>query len=133
MAYDPGEPRDANGRWVGGGARGHNAGGGNRSIVDHVLTQHQQDVALSVGKGIAKGIAEGIAVSAAVGVVTGGFGAIATPALITGAAARGAVLGARHGLSTAHVVLGTLVGGHSGLEEHRARIKAEVVNEHKKG
>lgn len=39
MAYDPKEPRDKSGKWAG-GASGHNAGGGNRSIFQVIKNQH---------------------------------------------------------------------------------------------
>ncbi len=39
MSYNPNEPRDRSGKWTG-GASGHNAGGGNRDVADHIKNQH---------------------------------------------------------------------------------------------
>lgn len=39
MAYDPNEPRDKNGKWTE-SASGHNAGGGNRAVANHIKKQH---------------------------------------------------------------------------------------------
>lgn len=38
MGFDPNEPRDKSGKWTG-GASGHNAGGGNRAVADHIKKQ----------------------------------------------------------------------------------------------
>lgn len=40
MGYDPNEPRDKDGKWSGGSV-GHNAGGGNRKVADHIKNQHK--------------------------------------------------------------------------------------------
>lgn len=123
MPYNPNQPRDMNGEWkdTGGGSLSSK---GNRSLVDRISTQHQRDVAGAVLKGAAIGVAQGVVASAVVGAVTGGFGA---PAII---AAR-ATAGARAGLHPAIAALSAGVGGYSGLEAHRERMKNAVSRQHK--
>lgn len=119
MAYDPTEPRDRSGKWSGGAARGHNAGGGNRAV------------ALAIARGAATGIAEGIVAGAVIGAVTGGIGEIATPGLIVRGAIKGAIAGAK-----LHPVQATIVAGfgaHAGLTAHRVRMKSAIADQHKKG
>jgi hypothetical protein len=131
MPFDPNEPRDKDGKWVGGGARGHNAGRGNRSLVDRISTQHQRDTVLAVVKGAAHGIAEGVVLSAALGAVTGGYGSLAAPGLIARAAIKGAIAGSK--LHPVHAALAAGIGGTAGLQAHKARMKAAVSAQHKKG
>lgn len=131
MGYDPSEPRDDSGKWVGGGARGHNAGRGNRSLVDRISTQHQRDTAVAVLGGAARGIAEGVVIGATIGAVTGGIGALSTPALIARGIASGAIAGSR--LHPVHAALAAGIGGASGLTAHKERMKAAVLRQHKKG
>lgn len=126
MGYDPSEPRDRSGKWAGGAARGHNAGKGNRSLVDRISTQHQRDTALAIGKGALVGAAEGIVAGAVIGAATGGFGV--APALIARGIASGVAAGVRH--SSAHVVLGAVGGG---LSAYQARMKSAIKQQHKKG
>lgn len=121
MTYDPSEPRDRSGKWTGGSARGHNAGGGNREL------------AISIAKGAAIGIAEGIVLSTAIGAVTGGIGEIAAPALIASATIRGAIAGARAGVAASHIALHSIVGGASGLEAHKNNLKSVIKSQHKRG
>jgi hypothetical protein len=119
MSYDPSEPRGKDGKWTGGAARGHNAGGGNRAV------------ALAIARGAAQGIAEGIVASTVVGAVTGGLGEIAAPALIVSGAIKGAIAGAA--LHPINVGLSAALGAHAGLSAHRERMKAAVSAQHKKG
>jgi hypothetical protein len=119
MGFDPSEPRDRSGKWSGGAARGHNAGGGNRAL------------AASIARGALTGVAEGIVAGAVVGAVTGGIGEIATPALIVRGAIKGAIEGSK--LHPVHAVIAAGVGGASGLTAHRERMKAAVKQQHKKG
>lgn len=119
MTFDPSEPRDRSGKWSGGAARGHNAGGGNRAV------------ALAIARGAATGIAEGIVTGAVIGAVTGGVGEIATPALIVRGAIKGAIAGAK--LHPAVAVIVAAGGAHAGLTAHRARMKSAVAYQHKKG
>lgn len=131
MPFDPSEPRDKDGKWTGGSGRGHNAGKGNRSLVDRILTQHQRDTAKAVIRGAATGIAEGIVVSAVLGAATGGFGVGAAPALIARGIVRGALAGAK--LHPVHATLAAGVGATVGLQAHKERMKAHVSTQHKKG
>ncbi len=133
MAYDPSEPRDRSGKWSGGSARGHNAGRGNRSLVDRISTQHQRDAALAIGAGAVRGVAEGIAVSTALGALTGGIGELAAPGLIAGAVARGAIAGARGSLNPANIIIDAAIGGTAGLKEHREKMKSAIKRQHKNG
>lgn len=119
MGFDPTEPRDRSGKWSGGSARGHNAGGGNRAV------------ALAIARGALRGVAEGVVLSTAIGAVTGGLGELAAPALIARAAVRGAIAGAK--LHPVNVALGAGIGAANGLTEHRARLKAALQQQHKKG
>lgn len=119
MTYDPSEPRDRSGKWSGGAARGHNAGGGNRAV------------ALAIARGAVQGIAEGVVLSTVIGAATGGLGEIATPGLIVRGAIKGAIAGAK--LHPVHVALGAGIGAASGLSAHRERMKAAVKQQHKKG
>lgn len=125
MPFNPNQPRDQDGEWTSGGGS-TKASRGNRSLIDKISTQHQRDTALAVAKGAAIGIAQGVVAGAVVGAVTGGFGA---PAVL---AAR-AIAGARSGLHPALVALSAGVGGYSGLEAHRERMKSHVAMQHKKG
>jgi len=131
MGYDPNEPRDNNGKWAGGSARGHNAGKGNRSLVDRISTQHQRDTAKAVLRGAATGIAEGIVASAVIGAVTGGVGVGLAPGLIARGVVRGALAGAK--LHPVHATLVAGLGASSGLQAHQAKIKNAIVAKHKKG
>lgn len=119
MGFDPSEPRDRSGKWSGGSARGHNAGGGNRAI------------ALAVARGAITGIAEGIVAGTVIGAVTGGVGEIATPGLIVRGAIKGAIAGAK--LHPAHAAIAVATGAHAGLQEHRSRMKSAIKQQHKKG
>lgn len=131
MSFDPNEPRDDSGKWTGGSARGHNAGKGNRSLVDRISTQHQRETAGAIIRGAATGVAEGIVAGAVIGAVTGGAGALATPGLIARAALSGAIAGSK--IHPAQAVLVAGLGAHSGLTAHRARMKSEIASQHKKG
>lgn len=131
MGYDPNEPRDRSGKWAGGSARGHNAGGGNRSLVDRISTQHQRDTAGAILRGAATGVAEGIVLSAAIGAVTGGVGVGLAPGLIARGVVSGALAGAR--LSATHVALHAASGIANGLSAHSERMKVAVAAQHKKG
>lgn len=119
MAYDPSEPRGKDGKWTGGVARGHNAGGGNREL------------ALSIARGAARGIAEGIVAGAVVGAVTGGFGEIAAPAMILRSAIQGGIEGAK--LHPIHAAISATFGAANGLADHKERMKAAIEQQHKKG
>lgn len=131
MAYDPSEPRDRSGKWTGGAARGHNAGSGNRSLVDRISTQHQRETAGAILRGAATGVAEGIVAGAVIGAVTGGVGAITTPALIARGIARGALAGAN--IHPVHAALVAGLGAHSALTRHSEKIKNHIAGQHKKG
>lgn len=119
MAFDPTEPRDRSGKWSGGSARGHNAGGGNRAV------------ALAIARGAATGIAEGIVAGTVIGALTGGVGEIATPGLIVRGAIKGAIAGAK--IHPVNAALSAGFGAHAGLTKHRARMKSQVAAQHKKG
>ncbi|HEX2556986.1 MAG TPA: hypothetical protein VHK86_01570 [Nitrososphaera sp.] len=112
------------GEWTSGG--GSSRSKGNRSLIDRISTQHQRDVAVEVAKGAAIGVAQGIVASAIIGAATGGLGG---PAVL---AAR-AIAGARSGLHPVLTGISAAAGGYSGLEAHRARMKAHVSSQHKKG
>lgn len=117
MAFDPDEPRDKDGKWTGGSARGHNAGGGNR------------DLALSIARGAAVGIAEGVVLGTVIGAVTGGFGSLAAPGLIARAAIKGAIAGAR--LPPVHAAIHAGLGAAGGYAAHKQRsVKNHIVEQH---
>lgn len=133
MSFDPSEPRDKDGKWAGGSARGHNAGI-NRSLVDRISTQHQRDVAYEIGKGALLGVAEGVALGVAVGAVTGGVGGIAAlagPVNILRSAAFGAAKGAKEAVQPHAVAAAVVVGGYTSYQTHRAAIKTQIVKQHK--
>lgn len=124
MTFNPNQPRNMDGEWTSGG--GSSRSKGNKSLVDRISTQHQRDTALAIAKGAAIGVAQGVVASAVIGAATGGLGA---PAVI----ALRAIQGARAGLHPALVALGAGLGGYSGLEAHKAKMKSHVSSQHKKG
>lgn len=121
MGFDSSEPRDKSGKWTGGAARGHNAGGGNREL------------AVAISKGVIRGVAEGVVASTVIGAITGGVGEIAAPALIARAAVKGALAGARSSLHPVHIAIGSVIGGNNALQEHREKMMNGIREQHKRG